>query len=66
MGPTIAPAVVNAVAEREYRVAEATHSLEMEGLCVTAATRTDAQDYIEGLIDSDELVFRTRARYGLE
>lgn len=43
-------------AERELRVAEAIHSGEMEGLPVTAA----------GRIDSDELVARAHARYGLD
>ncbi|MFC0456218.1 hypothetical protein ACFFGR_06580 [Arthrobacter liuii] len=53
-------------AERERRVAEAIHSGEMEGLHVTAAGREDAQEYIAGRIDSDELVARARARYGLD
>ncbi len=53
-------------AERERRVAEAIHSSEMEGLPVGAAFREDAQEYIDGLIDSDELVARARARYGLD
>jgi len=52
-------------AERARRVAEAIHSGEMEGLKVSAATYVDAEEYIEGRIDSDELVARTRARYGL-
>ena len=54
------------VAERELRVAEAIHSGEMEGLPVTAAGRQDAQEYVAGRIDSDELVARARARYGLD
>lgn len=37
----------------------------MEGLTVGAATRADSDFYVEGAIDSDELVARTRARYGL-
>ena len=53
-------------AERERRVAEAIHSGEMEGLHVDAATRADADEYIAGRIDSDELVARARTRYGLE
>lgn len=52
-------------AERERRVAEAIHSGEMEGLQVSAAGRSDAQEYVAGRIDADELVSRTRARYGL-
>lgn len=50
---------------RDRRVAEALHSGEMEGSHVTAAGRTDAQEYVVGHIDSDALVARARARYGL-
>jgi hypothetical protein len=50
-------------ADRERRVAEAIHSGEMEGLHVTAVGRADAQEYVAGRIDSDELVARARARY---
>lgn len=53
-------------AERELRVADAIHSGEMEGMHVDAATRADAAEYIAGNIDSDELVARARARYGLD
>ncbi len=53
-------------AERERRVAEAIHSGEMEGLSVSPAGRADAQEYIAGRLDSDELVARARARYGLD
>lgn len=53
-------------AERERRVAEAIHSIEMEGLSVSQASQADAQDYVDGLIDSDELVARARMRYGLK
>jgi hypothetical protein len=53
-------------AERARRVAEAIHSGEMEGLHVTPAGRADAEEYIAGSIDSDELVARARARYGLD
>ncbi|MES8843828.1 hypothetical protein U6N13_12045 [Cutibacterium acnes] len=53
-------------AERELRVAEAIHSGEMEGLPVTAAGRQDAAEYVAGRIDSDELVARAHARYGLD
>lgn len=52
-------------AERGRRVGEAIHSGEMEGLHVTPATRADADEYVAGRIDSDELVARARARYGL-
>lgn len=52
-------------AERARRVAEAIHSGQMEGLDVSPSGRADAQDYVAGRIDSDELVARARARYGL-
>lgn len=46
-------------------VGKAIHSGEIEGLSVSDATRLDADSYIAGTIDSDELVDRVRARYGL-
>jgi Antitoxin VbhA len=52
-------------AERERRVEDAIHSNEMEGLHVNADTLADADEYVAGRIDSDELVARARARYGL-
>ena len=52
--------------ERGRRVAEAIHGGEMEGLHVTPAGQADAQEYVAGRIDSDELVARARARYGLD
>lgn len=51
--------------ERERLVAEAIHSGEMEDLSVTEEGLADAQEYVAGSIDSDELVARARARYGL-
>ena len=51
--------------ERARRVSEAIHSSEMEGLTVTDPTRADADEYIAGRIDCDELVTRVRTRYGL-
>lgn len=53
-------------AERRRRVDEAIHSGEMEGLAVSAAGQADAGEYVAGRIDSDELVARARARYGLD
>lgn len=59
-------AVVTTTREiRERWVAEAIHSVEMEGLSVSAETRADADEYIAGSISSGELVARVRARYGL-
>ena len=52
-------------AERQRRVEDAIHSNEMEGLHANADTLADADDYVAGRIDSDELVARARARYGL-
>jgi hypothetical protein len=52
-------------AERERRAAEAVHSVAMEGLHVTEDFQRDADLYVQGVIDSDALVERTRARYGL-
>jgi hypothetical protein len=52
-------------AERQRRVEDAIHSNEMEGLHVNADTLADADEYVAGRIDSDELVARARARYGL-
>jgi hypothetical protein len=50
---------------RAQRVAAALHNGAMEGAEVTPATRADAADYVAGRIDADELVARTRLRYGL-
>jgi hypothetical protein len=52
-------------AERQRRVEDAVHSNEMEGLHVNADTLANADEYVAGRIDSDELVARARARYGL-
>ncbi|HRN30264.1 MAG TPA: hypothetical protein PK781_01600 [Terrimesophilobacter sp.] len=53
------------IEQRQRAVEEAVHSGEMEGLHVDPDTRADADAYVAGRIDSDELVARTRARYGL-
>lgn len=52
--------------ERERVVAEAIHSAEMEGLTVSEAAVADSAAYVAGKIESDELVARARARYGLD
>ncbi|PSS43161.1 hypothetical protein C6401_14050 [Arthrobacter woluwensis] len=59
------PATPDARRERERRVADAIHSGEMEGRSVSMAGLADAGEYIAGMIDSDELVARARARHGL-
>lgn len=64
MSDTIQTAVTPAEV-RERVVEEAVHSGEMEGLHVDPTTRADADAYIAGRIDSDELVARARTRYGL-
>lgn len=51
--------------ERERRVTGVIHSGRMEGLQVSTAGQADAGEYVAGAIDSDELVARARARYGL-
>lgn len=53
------------VEQRQRAVEDAVHSGEMEGLHVDPETRADADAYVAGRIDSDELVARARARYGL-
>lgn len=50
---------------RAAHVAESAHSGVMEGFSVTPETHADADSYVEGTFDADELVARTRARYGL-
>jgi len=41
------------------------HSAELEGLTVSPASLADAQEYVRGDIDVDELGRRVRARYGV-
>lgn len=52
-------------AVRVANVSESAHSGEMEGFSVTPETHADADSFIDGAIEADELVARTRARYGL-
>lgn len=53
-------------AHRRRAVEDAVHSGEMEGMTITPEARADADDYVVGRIDSDELIRRARARYGLD
>lgn len=53
------------IESRAMQVETVAQSGEIEGLTVSADTRADADSYIAGQIDSDELVDRVRARYGL-
>ena len=50
---------------RQRDVAAAAHSSAMEGLESTPTYRADAAVFVDGQFDADELVRRTRARYGL-
>lgn len=58
-------AEMKTTAVRAKNVEAAIHSAEIEGLRISKATRTDADAYVAGTIDSSELVERVRARYGL-
>lgn len=51
--------------QRAASLAEATHSAALEGLTIGPATRADAEEYVQGDIDVDELVRRVQARYGV-
>jgi len=66
MSITTTPTI--SAAERELRervVADAAHSSAMEGLDAGPEYRADAAAYASGEFDADELVRRTRARWGL-
>lgn len=52
-------------AVRRAQASESAHSGAMEGYTVTSETLADAECYIDGAIDADDLVSRTRSRYGL-
>lgn len=52
--------------DRAQQVASVVHSAAMERLHVTAATRAELDRFAEGGLEVEELVRRTRARYGLE
>lgn len=44
---------------------EAVHSAYLEGLLVSAEFFEDSEDYVAGEITAEELVRRTRERYGI-
>lgn len=52
-------------AERAWRVKDAAHSGEMEGFHVSPAWQADANEYVAGIITSEEMIARARKRYGL-
>ncbi|OZG62531.1 hypothetical protein BLEM_1077 [Bifidobacterium lemurum] len=56
---------VDEARRRAENLSLAVHSSEMEGGMVSSEFLRDAKDYVNGLIDEDGLVARTRARYGL-
>ncbi len=51
---------------RAENIGVAVTSARLEGGDVTPAFMHDAKDYVRGVIDSAELLARTRRRYGLE
>ncbi|WP_370107526.1 tetratricopeptide repeat protein [Nocardioides sp.] len=53
------------MAERQDKVADAVHSGRLEGHEPSAAFSEDANRFVHGVIDADEVVRRTRERYGL-
>lgn len=53
-------------ARRAVLVRETTHSIEMEGGIFSDAAMSDLRAYIDGTIDSRELVRLTRKRLGLD
>ena len=52
--------------DRARQVGSVVHSAAMEGLHVTAAARAELDHFAEGGLEVEELVRRTRARYGLK
>jgi Antitoxin VbhA len=59
-------ALPKASSERQQRVEDAIHANEMEGPHINADTLGDADEYVGGRIDSDELAAGARIRYGLD
>ena len=53
------------ITSRSEQLAQVQHSLAMEDLEMTPQGEVDAQEYVEGRITIDELIQRSRARYGL-
>jgi hypothetical protein len=52
--------------ERAWRVADAVASGRLDGIEPSPAFLADAELFVEGEIDGDELVVRARRRWGLE
>jgi len=57
---------VSTPALRAQWVAEADHSVYLEGLAVSSEYKANTNQYIAGEISADELVEITRSRYGLQ
>lgn len=51
--------------QRAKNAAQSLHSAVLEGHSVTPATQMDTQAYVAAEIDSQELLRRVRARYGV-
>lgn len=51
--------------QRAENAAQSLHSAELEGHSVTPETQAEAELYVSGEIDSQELLRRVRARYGI-
>ncbi|MGB3676512.1 MAG: hypothetical protein WA988_18940 [Candidatus Nanopelagicales bacterium] len=51
---------------RRRAVTNAVHSTGLEGGSVSPETLADMDEYVDGRIDSDELVRRGLSRYGLQ
>lgn len=65
MSNTIQTTITPAEGARRIVLEQAEHSGEVEGLHITLATRAEGEEYGAGRIESDELVARARAGYGL-
>lgn len=60
-GPTI---TTEERVRRQRAADDAAQNSALEGLTAPTDYKADAEDYVAGLITADELVERTRTRYG--
>lgn len=60
------PTDADQMIERAEKVAAAVHSGRLEGVEPSPAFIMDAQAYVAGDIDAEEVVRRARKRYGLD
>ncbi|WP_197085872.1 antitoxin VbhA family protein [Corynebacterium comes] len=56
---------MNSQDRRSIWVDQANHSLYLEGLLTSNEYNGDANSYVAGKISADQLVEKTRARFGL-